>query len=38
MRQVYKFIPDAQGNPGFTLVSQTPDVSAGRVGLVLEDF
>lgn len=31
--QVYEFVPDAQGNPSFTLVSQTPDISSGRVGV-----
>jgi iron transport multicopper oxidase len=30
--QVYKFVPDAQGNPSFTQFTQTPDVSSGRVG------
>jgi iron transport multicopper oxidase len=31
--KVYKFVPDANGNPSFTLVSQTPDSSSGRVGV-----
>lgn len=31
--QVYKFVPDAQGNPSFTQFTQTPDVSSGRVGV-----
>jgi hypothetical protein len=29
---VYKFVPDANGNPSFTLVSQTSDSGSGRVG------
>jgi iron transport multicopper oxidase len=31
--QVFKFVPNADGSPSFTLVSQTPDISSGRVGV-----